>query len=186
MGLFGKKKKDQPEKEKAAASPSGVGFQVRVLTDSFLLTGKVEGQNAFLGWLNNPSKRTIELKEVQGLPLAADSVVPQGFEEPVVVLPKECIVAIDMMDKAGQAAVQMSQRKESALLYTDRFAIEAKLHPTGNMPVQNVFNIMGETSFFPISEVKFHPLVPTRQFSEPTSALLILNRGKVQFYHAIS
>jgi hypothetical protein len=184
--FFRKNKGPQPGQEAASSPTPGAGFHVRVLTDTFLLTGYVEEQNAFLGWLNNPNKRTVELKDVRGLPLAANSAVPAGFEEPEVVLPKECIVAIDMVDQAGQAAVQMSQRREPALIYTDRFAIEAHLHPTGDMPVQHIFNIMGETSFFPTSDAEFHPLIPTRQFPEPRAAVLIVNREKVEFYHAIS
>jgi hypothetical protein len=182
---FHKEKEPQPERVVTSSSNPGTGFRVRVLTDTFLLTGYVEEQNAFLGWLNNPNKQTIELKDVRGLSLAATSVVP-AFNQREVVLPKECIVAIDMADQAGQAAVQMSPRQEPAVLYTARFAIRAHLHPTGDMPVQHIFNVMGETSFFPTSNAGFHPLVPTRQFPEPRAVVLIVNRQKVEFYHPIS
>jgi hypothetical protein len=166
-----------------ASNPGAVGFHIRTLTDSFLLSGYVEEQNAFLGWLNNPNKKTIELKDVRGLSLAAKSVVPT-FNQREVVLPKECIVAIDMADQAGRASVQMSPRQEPAVIYTARFAIQAQLHPTGDMPLHHIFNVMGETAFFPTSNAEFHPLIPTRQFPEPRSAVLVVNREKVEFYHA--
>ncbi len=158
-----------------------MGFPIRVYTLSYLLTGEVESQDAFLSWLNNPSKESLNLSEVEGLTLDPDAVLTSVTQREVVV-PKHQVMAIDMMSPEAAAWVTMPPRAEMAVLYTPRFIIQAYVHPAGDMRVSNLFNVMSGL-LFPTSHAQLHPIVPTRDLPTDYARLLIVNRSCVDFFH---
>lgn len=157
-------------------------FRVRVLTPAYLLTGEVEENNAFLGWLNNKDKSTLDLKNVEGLILDPTASMPATTAK-MVTLAKSQVVAIDMLDAAAQRTISLGNRTQLAVLYTARFIIQANLHPTGDMPISNIPNVV-KSDFVPASRVKLHPLLPTRKMPSLESAVMIFNWRHVDFYHA--
>ena len=158
-----------------------MGFPIRVYTLSYLLTGEIESQDAFLSWLNNLSKESLNLSGVEGLALDPSAVLA-SVTQPQVVVSKHQVMAIDMMSPEAAAWVTMPPRAEMAVLYTQRFIIQAHLHPAGDMRVSNLFNVMSGV-FFPPSRAQLHPIVPTRDLPTGNARLLIVNRSYVDFFH---
>ena len=157
-------------------------FKVRVLTPAYLLTGEVEENNAFLGWLNNKDKLTLDLRNAEGLVLDPRSSMP-ATAAGLITLAKSQVVAIDMLSPEGQRTISVSPRKELAVLYTVRFIFQANVRPTGDMPISNIPNVT-KSNFVPVTDVQMHPLLPTRQLPSLESKLMILNWSHVDFYHA--
>ncbi|MBE7554442.1 MAG: hypothetical protein HS126_25605 [Anaerolineales bacterium] len=156
-------------------------FKVRVLTPAYLLTGEVEENNAFLGWLNNKDKSTLDLRNVEALILDPNASMPATSAK-MVTLAKSQVVGIDMLDPVGQRTINLSGRTQSAVLYSSRFIIQANLHPTGDMPISNIPNVV-KSDFVPASRVKLHPLLPTRTLPSLESPLIIFNWRHIDFYH---
>lgn len=159
-----------------------MSFIIRVYTPAYVLIGQSESSNAFLGWLNNPNKQTLDLFEVEGLSLDPNATLV-NFSQPVVTLPKRQIESIDLVSPEAQASVQLTSRAELAVLYTDRFIIQANMHPSGDMPVSNIFNVVGG-DFLPVSNARLYPLVPTRKLPTEHALVLVVNKHSVNFYHA--
>ncbi len=157
-------------------------FKVRVLTPAYLLTGEVEENNAFLGWLNNKDKNTLDVHNVEALVLDPQASLP-ATRAKMVTLAKSQVVGIDMVSPAGQRTINVGSRAELAIFYTARFLIQARLHPTGDMPIQNIPNVV-KSDFVAVSSVKLHPLLPTRKLPALESVLLLLNWRHIDFYHA--
>ena len=156
-------------------------FQVRVLTPAYLLTGQIEESPAFLGWLNNKDKSTLDLHQVEGLVLDPKSSIP-ATAAPLVTLHKSQVVAIDMFSAEAQRAINLTGRAELAVLYTPRFIIQANLHPTGDMPINRIPDVV-KSNFVAVTQAKLHPLLPTRQLPSLESPVMILNWHQVDFYH---
>jgi hypothetical protein len=156
-------------------------FKVRVLTPAYLLTGEVEENNAFLGWLNNKDKSTLDLRNVEGLILDPNASMPATSAK-MVTLAKSQVVGIDMLDPVGQRTINLSGRSQMAVLYTSRFIIQATLHPAGDMPISNIPNVV-KSDFVPASRVKLHPLLPTRKLPGLESPLIIFNWRHIDFFH---
>lgn len=157
-------------------------FKVRVFTPAYLLTGEVDENNALLGWLNNKDKSTLDLHQVEALVLDPQAALP-ATQAGLVTLAKSQVVGIDMLSPAAQRTINVGSRAELAVFYTARFMIQARLHPTGDMPIQNIPNVV-KSDFVAVSGVKLYPLLPTRKLPALESALLILNWRHVDFYHA--
>jgi hypothetical protein len=157
---------------------------VRVFTPDYVVGGYVAppGQ-AFLGWLNNVNQRAIVVIRTQAMGLAPDSVV-EAFSPAKVTVPKRRIVALDLMDEAGRRSIQLAPQRVPAMLYAGGFTIRANLHPTGDMPVANLFNVMGG-EFFSISEAKIQPAVPARNFGPAEAQILLINQHWVDFFHTL-
>lgn len=164
--------------------PRPAGIAVRVFTPDYVLGGYVAppGQ-AFLGWLNNVNQRAIVLTRAQAMGLASDSVV-QAFSPAELSLPKSRIVAIDLMDEAGRRSIQLAPRREPAVLYAGGLIIQANLHPTGDMPVSKLFDVMGGL-FFSVSAAKIRSAQPSRHFGPQKTDILLINHQWVDFYHAL-
>jgi hypothetical protein len=119
---------------------------------------------------------------VQGLSLDPDATLV-NFSQPVVTLPKVQIEGIDLVSPEAQASVQLPSRAELSVLYTQRFVIEANMHPSGDMSVSNLFNVTGG-NFFPISDARLQPVVPTRKLPTDRARLLVVNKHLVSFFHS--
>ena len=159
-------------------------FRISVLTPAYLLTGEVEENNAFLGWLNNKDKNTLDLNDVEGLVLDPHAAMPATAANQVT-LEKSQVVAIDMLSPDGQQTIRVSERAVLTVLYTARFIIQANLHPTGDMPINRIPDVV-KSNFVPATQVKLHPLLPTRQLPRLESPLMIFNWRYIDFYHAHS
>lgn len=79
-------------------------FKVSVLTPAYLLTGEVEENSAFLGWLNNKDKNTLDLYNVEGLVLDPNAAMPATAAK-LVTLEKSQVVGIDMISPDGQQTI---------------------------------------------------------------------------------
>jgi hypothetical protein len=178
-------KRSQRNRQATPAQPdrSG-GIAVRVFTPKYVLGGYLAppGQ-ALLGWLNNVNQRAIVLTQAQAMGLEPDSAV-KSFSSAEATLPKNRIVAIDLLDQAGRHSVQLSSRRVPAALYADNLLIQANLHPTGDMPASRLFNVMG-SDFFPVSEAKIRLALPARDFGSDQAHVLLLNQRWVDFYHLL-
>lgn len=159
-----------------------MSFDIRVYTPAYVLSGRSESTNAFLGWLNNPDKQTLDLWGVEGFTLHPNATLV-NFAQPTLTLPKRQIVSIDLSSPEAEAAVQLPPRAELAVLFTERFVIQAKLHPTGDMPISHIFNV-GGGDFIAVSDARLHALIPTRALPADQARVLIVNKTFVNFYHA--
>jgi hypothetical protein len=159
-----------------------MSFVIRVYTPAYVLIGQCESSNAFLGWLNNPNKQTLDLIEVQGLSLDPSATLA-NFSQPMVTLPKAQILAIDMVSPEAQASVQMSAQAAPAVLFTQRFVMQANMHPSGDMPISNILNVIGG-DFFPVSDARLYPVLPTRKLPTDRATVLVVNKFFVNFYHS--
>jgi hypothetical protein len=154
---------------------------IHVYTLSYLLSGRAVSSESFLGWLNNPNKQTIDLASVEALPLDPEAKLG-STSWPEVTVPKDQIAAVGLSMAEGSGLLSLPQRAELAVLYTGRFVIQGYVHPTGDMPISNLFNTTGGT-FFPVSQAQIHPLIATRPLGISHIRLLFVNKGCVHFYH---
>jgi hypothetical protein len=157
-------------------------FKISVLTPAYLLTGEVEENTAFLGWLNNKDKSTLDLHNVEGLVLDPQTSLPATAAK-LVTLEKSQVVGIDMVSPDGQRAIKVSERAQLAVLYTERFIIQANLHPTGDMPINRIPDVV-KSNFVPVTRANLHPLLPTRKLPRLEAPIMILNWRHIDFYHA--
>ncbi len=177
-------RRSQTARPASPAQPAHpVGIAVRVFTPDYVLGGYVSppGQ-ALLGWINNVNQRSIVLTRSQVMGLAPESVV-QTFSPAEVTLSKSRIVALDLMDDAGRCSIQLSPRRVPAVIYGGGLLIRANLHPSGDMPIANLFNVMGG-DFFSVSEADIRPTVSTRDFGPSDAQVLLINQHWVDFFHA--
>jgi hypothetical protein len=179
---FKRSQKVKPASSTGPAHP--VGIAVRIFTPDYVLGGYVTppGQ-AFLGWINNVNQRAIVLTRAQAMGLPPDSAV-QSFSPSEVSLPKNRIVAIDLLGEVGRHSIQLVPRRVRAALYAGGFLIRANLHPTGDMPVSNLFNVMS-SEFFAVSEAEIRSTLPTRDFGPDKADVLLVNHRWVDFFHAL-
>ena len=177
-------KSSQASRTASARPARPAGIAARIFTPDYVLGGYIvpPGQ-AFLGWLNNVNQRSIVLARTQAMGLAPDNVV-QPFSPAKITVPKSRIVGIDLMDETGQRSIQLAPRRVPAAIYAGGFIIKANLHPTGDMPVSNLFNVMG-ADFFAVSGAEISVALPARDFGPPQSRVLLINRSWVDFFHAL-
>ncbi len=154
---------------------------IRVYTLSYLISGRFASGEAFLTWLNNPNKQTLDLAEARIAALDPQAKL-QSAAQPMVTVPKSQIVAIGVSTPEGDALLSLPSRAELAVLYTPRYIIQGYLHPSGDMPLSNLINVMGGT-FIPVTHAQLHALVPTREVSGDTARLIMVNRAFLDCYH---
>ena len=154
---------------------------IRVYTMSYVISGRFISSDAFLGWLNNPSKQTIDLTDAQIVALDPAAKL-QSVSQSEVTVPKGQIVVIGLNTPEGSGLLSLPSRSELAVVYTARFVLQGYLHPTGEMPVSNLFNVVGGM-FVPLTRAQLHALIPTREVSGDVARVMIVNKTFVDCYH---
>jgi len=161
--------------------PDEVGMGLRVYTFNYVITGRAMPGGALVGWLNILNKKVLVLHQAQVTSLSPDSPLrPAAL--PQVTLPKRQIIAIEVLD--GQQIVRLEPRQVPVAIYTARFAIRAELRPPAAAPVEHFFNLLTGI-FFPVTDARLHPMIPTRPLDNQQVKLLILNRERIDFYHTL-
>ncbi len=154
---------------------------IRVYTLSYFISGRFASSDAFLTWLNNPNKQTLELAEAQIVVLDPQAKL-QNVSQPMVTVPKGQIVAVGLNAPEGETLLSLPSRAELAVLYTPRYVIQGYLHPSGDVALSNLFNVT-EGIFVPVTHAQLHALVPTREVSGDTARLMMVNKDFVDCYH---
>jgi len=154
---------------------------IRVYTLSYLISGRFASSEAFLTWVNNPNKQTLDLTDAHITALDPQAKLG-SVAQPMVTVPKGQIVAIGITTPGEDALLSLPSRAELAVLYTPRYVIQGYLHPSGDMLLSNLLNVMGG-AFIPVTHVQLHALVPTREVSGDTARLMMVNRAFVDCYH---
>lgn len=157
-------------------------FKVRVLTPAYLLTGEVEENSAFLGWLNNKDKNVLNVHNVEAILLDPNTTIPATATK-MATIHKSQVVGIAMLSPDGQRTIKVSDRAQLAVLYTAHFIIQANLHPPGEMGIDRIPDV-AKANFVPATTAKLHPLLPVRNLPDLEEKLIILNWSHVNFYHA--
>lgn len=180
--MFKRSKPNQTQQPTPAIpdkKPSGVGL--RIYTSNFLITGRTRPEGPLGGWLNIPNKRVMIVKDAQVSALAPNSPLnPAAF--PQITVPKEQIIAIEVLDGVGTMRVE--PRQLPAVFYTERFVIRAELRLPAQAPPEQYFNLLGG-SFFTVTNPQLHPVLATRPNSAEPGKVLLLNRDKIDFYHLL-
>jgi len=154
---------------------------IRVYTLSYLISGRFASSEAFLTWVNNPNKQTLDLTDAHITALDPQAKL-QSVAQPMVTVPKGQIVAIGVSTPEGDALFSLPSRAELAVLYTPRYVIQGYLHPSGDMPLTHILNVMAG-AFIPVTHAQLHALVPTREISGDTARLMMVNRAFIDCYH---
>ena len=158
-----------------------MSFPIRVYTLAYRISGRFASNDAFLTWLNNPTKQTLDLAEAHILALDPQAKI-EYIAQPTVTVPKGQIVAVGISAPEGDALLTLPSRAELAVLYTPRYVIQGYLHPSGDMPLSHLLNVIGG-AFVPVTHAQLHALVPTREGAEEAARLLMVNRAFIECYH---
>lgn len=154
---------------------------MRVYTLDYAITGRAKTEGPLLGQLNIPNSKVLILQQVQAVSLDPNSSL-RPASLPQVTVPKERILLIEVLD--GEQSFRLEPRQVPVGIYTGRFIIQAELRPPPNAPAEKYLNLLSG-SFFTVSNAKIHPVIPTRTLENQQAALLVLNRGQIDFYHTL-
>jgi hypothetical protein len=157
-------------------------FKVHVITPAYFLSGEAEENSAFLGWLNNKDKNAFDIFRAEGLVLDPSTALP-ATAAAHITLDKGQVVGIIMANAEGQRSIKVGDRAERAVLYTARFVIQAHLHPTGDMGINRIPDVI-KSNFVAATKASLYPLLPTRQLPTLEAEVILLNWRHIDFYHA--
>jgi hypothetical protein len=159
-------------------------FQLEVLTENFWMKCKVEPVGMLMIYLDSPDRNNLLFKDVTMSGLATDSAVDSIKIKELWVQRRE-IVAISLPEADLQGVVQKLPAQEKLRIYLPRFMIQGTVTHGQDTRVGDMFEVMkgtwaavSQAQIFPLTAMKLHP------FRE--APFLLVNKGRIRFYEAIS
>jgi len=156
-------------------------YQSEVICREYFVRGGFQPIGPMLPFLNDAGRRFIQFQDPTltaydaGNPLA--KLHPSG-----VMLGKQEIVAISILDPEGVEAAQLFATSSKMIVYTNRFVIQGNLH-MGAEDTPMDFLSDSNADFVGMTDATLYPLVAAQRQPQLKASLLIINRSNVLFYH---
>jgi hypothetical protein len=157
-------------------------IQTEVILNDFLIRAKLQPRGSMIVYLNDKQWPFLPMTEAEIYPLAFERQV-NLIKQPTVVINKQFLKVIGLMDPEEAKAQQLLATKRTVALYTGEFIIQGQLHV--NEDARDT-DLLDETKdFFAMSEASIYPI--RKVLTPPTRhiPLIFFSRELIQVYHAV-
>lgn len=173
-----------PTPAPAAALPNG--WKVRAFTASHVVTGILPPPSMpLLGALNITNQLTVTLKAATLLSVDAPAAPELSAAEAVLPKPMVCVFAPLDEASAQSAVIQLASRSALVRLFAPPFVVQGELRLPGDMPLGNLFGVMGEAQFFALSQARVFSTAPGLKLPDTTFPAVFVHRARVTVYHPV-
>jgi hypothetical protein len=155
--------------------------EAQVLTTQFQFKGQLESTGPAGNYLNNPSRQSLSLYDVQIAPTAPDSPL-KAFSRPHVVLLKSQIVFLYFPSPEVQETISTFPRRELLMSYTPIAVCRGYFHMPTEAKLTDFLSVIA-SELIPITESHLFPFVELPAPFPKEPELLLVGRGFLQFYH---
>ncbi len=158
-------------------------YRSETITRDYLLRGKFQPIGPMQTFLNDESRRFAQFKEPVLAPFSSEN--PLGkLNPPVVMVRKDDIVAISILDQEGIEAAQLFATKHKMIVYTPRFVIKGHFHMGADDIPLDVLS-SSKSDFIGVTETTIYPLQTIQNMPQVESKMMFINRRSVRFYHLL-
>ena len=159
------------------------GYGAEVLTQDYLLTGDLVPLGPLLSFLNVADRGAVMLKDVNAAGLSEGNTA-QSFHAPELIVSKNEIIAIRLLDPVTPGTVQLLPRRERLLVFTPRVVIQADFHCGPDTRANDLFEAT-PGRWAPASNAFVHPLLHTRVPLFESASVLLVNKRHIRMYQPI-
>jgi hypothetical protein len=157
-------------------------YEVQILTPHFQFSGQLETVGAVGNFINDPSRTSLSLYDVNLTPLTSNNPL-KGLSRPHIVIRRSRIVLLYFVSTEARDSIRTLPRRELLVAYTPVAVCRAYFHMTAEANVENFLGVVsGE--LLPVTDANVFPL---REYSAPfprQPGLILIGRSHLQFYHA--
>lgn len=156
-------------------------YQAETIAPAYFLRGEFQPIGPMLPFLNDAGRRFVQFKETTIAAFDASNPLTK-LQPSAVMLNKDEIVAVSVLDQAGLEAAQLLSTKHKMILYTDRFVIRGYLHMGVEDSPMDILS-SSNNNFMGMTETVLYPLKASHRSPQPSPPLMLINRKQVIFYH---
>ncbi len=156
-------------------------YPAEVITQEYLLRGRFRPIGPMLAYLNDSERRYIQFNQATLLPF--DAASPMGkLERPTVMVRKDNVVAISLLDEAGGDAAQLLVTKHKMIVYSTTFVIQGYFHMGADDVPMDVLSSSSH-DFMGATDANIYPLKDVQNRPQTAAQVMLVNRHGVLFYH---
>ena len=156
-------------------------YNTETITRDYRLRGGFRPVGPMLDYVNDPTRRYAHFVNVSLAAFAAEN--PLGKRKMAeMMVQKQEIVAISILDQEGVDAAQLLTSKKKLIVYTPRFVIKGDFHMGADEQPMDVLS-SGRFDFIGVTDSTLYPLQTVQHGPRIMSSLMLLNRHNVLFYH---
>jgi hypothetical protein len=157
--------------------------QSKIILDEFLLDAKIRSVGVIDDSLNNEDYDYVTVLEGIASPWRqANPLKPIGYAEGVLKIAD--IFLVYPVDPEMQTKIKLMPRSERAIVYIGHFAVQANLTMGMDTALTGVMEAVTKR-FLAITDVSVFPMFPSNVAMPEKMPVALLNRDKVQHFHAV-
>jgi hypothetical protein len=108
----------------------------------------------------------------------------ETFRAEELMVAKDDIIAINLLNPVSQTTVQLLPRRERLLVFTSRLIVQADFHCGPDTRANDLFEAT-PGRWAPASDGHTYPIMPTRIPVFSALRLLLVNKRHIRMYHAV-
>jgi hypothetical protein len=157
-------------------------YDVQILTPHFQLSGQLETVGPVGNFINDPSRTSLSLYDVNLMPLTSNNPL-NGLSRPHIVIRRSRIVLLYFTSAEAQDSIRTLPHRVLLVAYTPVAVCRAYFHLTAETNVENFLGVVGG-ELLPVTDANVFPL---REYPAPfprQAKLILIGRSHLQFYHS--
>ena len=156
-------------------------YRAEAITCDYRVRGNFQPIGPMLTFLNDSQRRYAQFQEATLAPFDAGNPLGE-LQRPVVMVRKEEIVAISILDQEGIDAARLLATRRKMIVYTPRFVIQGYFHMGADDVPLDILS-SSANNFIGATETTLYPLQAVQHSPQMTSRLMLNNRQNILFYH---
>ena len=158
-------------------------YKVDVVTHLYLLSGDLAPLGPLLTYLNSADRAVVTIRGVTAAALEEGNTV-ESFRAEELIVAKDDIIAVRVLQPVTQATVQLLPRRERLLVFTPCLVVQGDFHCGPDTRVGDLFEAT-PGRWAPASDARVYPLFRLRLPLFHEAHLLLVNKRHIRMYHAV-
>lgn len=155
-------------------------YRIQAFLEHHLLWATLEPVGALIPFLNNAERKNIMLQNVNAISLDMQTNV-DTFKADELWVYREEIMAIRFFDPISTTTVPLFPVKEKMRVFLPRLVVQGFFSHSSDTKIGDIFESTSG-NWAPATDVRIHPLLPTKAQIAPEAPILLVSKRHIQFY----
>ncbi|MEJ5224287.1 MAG: hypothetical protein WHV44_07505 [Anaerolineales bacterium] len=159
-------------------------YRIQAFLEHHLLWATIEPTGALIPYLNNAERKNILLQNVNAIAIDMQTNV-DTFKADELWVYRDEIMAIRFFDPVSTTTVPLFPVKDKLRVFLPRLVVQGNFSRSPDTKIGDIFESTSG-NWAAATDVRIHPLLPTKAQIAPEAPVLLISKQHIQFYQPLN
>ncbi len=158
-------------------------YRIQAFLEHYLLWATLEPAGPLIPYLNNIERKNLLLQNVNAISLDMQTNV-ETFKADELWVYRDEIMAIRFFDPISTTTVPLFPIKDKLRVFLPRLVVQGYFTHSPDTKIGDIFESTSG-NWAATTDVRIHPLLPTKAQIAPEAPILLISKQHIQFYQPL-